>query len=75
MKLATQIFIIIGMVVGAIGIVPIVLGIFALKHLNEAKKAEDITILWKLLTFFFVSPIASILMFCIKDEHLVEAAK
>lgn len=72
----TKILLIISAILGAIAIVPIIINIFAIKHINEAKKAEDISMLWKILVLLLGGPlglIAGILMFLVKDEHFAEA--
>ena len=43
MKQAAKIFIIIGMIVGAIAIIPLVVGIIALKKLKTAQTKNDLT--------------------------------
>jgi len=72
----TKILLIVSAILGAIAIFPIIINILAIKNLNEAKKAEDVSIRWKVLVLLLGGPlglIAGILMFLIKDEHLVEA--
>ena len=72
----TKILLIVSAIMGAIAIVPIIINILAIKHLGAAKKAEDISMLWKILVLLLGGPlglIAGILMFLIKDEHLIEA--
>lgn len=71
MKQAARIFIILGMVFGFFLIFPIILGVFALKKLDEATKAEDITT-WGIVTLICVSFIGGLLMLLLKDEDLKE---
>lgn len=68
MKTIAKVFIIIGMIAGAIAILPLIFGIIGLKKLNAAKSAEDMPMLWKILILLFVSPVASIILFLMKDE-------
>lgn len=67
MKTASKVFLIIGMVFGAVLIFPIVLGILAYQKLDEAKNQEEIQ-LWAILSLLFVNIIAGILMLCLNDK-------
>lgn len=69
MKTAAKAFIIIGMVFSAVMIYPIVLGIFALRALDNAKSHSDLTS-WGVVTLIFVSLLGGIFMLCVKDEEL-----
>ena len=60
MKTAAKIFIILGMIFGFFMIFPIVIGVFALKKLEEGKK-EDL-LLWSILTLFLCSFLGGIFM-------------
>lgn len=71
MKKASKIFIIIGMIVGCVAILPIIFGVLALKKLEEAKTASELTTMG-VLVLLFCSLIGGILMLCIKDQDLVE---
>lgn len=71
MKQAAKVFLILGMVIGGITIVPIVIGVFALKAIDEAKKKEDLEV-WAILSIFLVSLVGGILMLFITDEELNE---
>lgn len=69
MKTAAKIFIWIGMIFGAIGIIPLVIGIFALKKINSAKTKDDLTG-WGIATVIFCSTLGGILMLCIPENEL-----
>lgn len=68
MKQAAKIFLIIGMVIRAITIIPLILGIVTLKRLDEAKSKDELGIALPILSIFFVNLIAGIIMLCMKDE-------
>ena len=70
MKTTIKVFIILGMIFAFYLIFPIVVGIFALKALNEARNAKDLTTMG-VLTLIFCNAIAGILMLLIKDEDLL----
>ncbi len=67
MKTAAKVFIIIGMVCLFWCIVPLIVGILALKKLNTATCKADVTTMG-VLTLLFVNLIGGILMLCLKDE-------
>ena len=69
MKLAAQIFIGIGMVLGCLAIFPLVIGIFAQKKIDEAKSAHELQVLG-IITLLFCSLFGGIFMLLIKDEDL-----
>lgn len=69
MKTAAKVFIIISMICNFWLIYPLVLGLFALKHLDEDESTKDLLV-WSILTLIFISPISGILMLCMKDEDL-----
>ena len=71
MKTAAKVFTIIGMVLGCLAIYPIVIGIFALKKLNEAKTAKELQT-WAIVNLLFCSLLGGIFMLCLKDEDLQE---
>ncbi len=70
MKSAAKIFIIIGMCVGFLAIVPLVLGIIALKRLDAAKKHSDLVTIG-ILTLLFCSIVGGILLLCLNDDDLL----
>lgn len=72
MKTAAKVFTIIGMVCGALAIVPLVIGLLALKKMKSATCKSDMT-LWAVLTLIFCSPIGGILMLLLKDEDYAPA--
>lgn len=67
MKTAAKVFIIIGMIVGAIGIIPLIFGGITLSKMKTATCKDDITT-WAVLTLIFCSMIGGILLLCCKDE-------
>lgn len=67
MKTAAKVFIWIGMILQFFLIYPIVIGIFALKKLDNPSSSSDLQT-WGLLTVFFCSPIGGILMLSVKDS-------
>ena len=86
MKTAAKVFIIIGMVLGFANIYPIVLGIIALKKLEDVDEKDGYTndvIIWGILTLAFVSRIGGIFYLLIptntlssssaKDDKVVDA--
>ncbi len=64
MELAAKIFIIIGMIAGAIGILPLVFGIIVL---NKMKKGT-LTTGWKVIALLFVNLIGGILLLCLPEN-------
>ena len=68
MKTAVKVFIIIGMVCTFWAILPLIFGFLALGKIKNAAGKADVAPLWAILTLIFVSPIAGILMFFLKDE-------
>ena len=69
MAKAARVFIIIGMVLGAPLVFPLVVGIFSLRHLNAAKTSESLKA-WGIITLFLVSVLGGVFMLLIKDEEL-----
>ncbi len=72
MKTVAKVFIILGMIVGCWMIIPIIVGIFALKKLNTAKTKSELTVM-AVITLLFCNLIGGILMLCISDEELAKA--
>lgn len=66
MKQTIKVFIIIGMVISFYLIFPIVVGIIALRKLEEANSREELRGMG-VITLIFCSQIAGILMLCLKD--------
>ena len=64
MEQAIKIFIIIGMVLGACAIVPLVLGWIALNKMKEGPLSTG----WKIVVLLFVSLIAGVLLLCQNDQ-------
>lgn len=72
MKTATKVFIIIGMICQFYLIVPLIVGILALKKLNTATKKSELTGM-AIATLIFCNVIAGVIMLCMKDQDLVPA--
>jgi len=68
MKKAAKIFLVIGMVLTFFLIYPIVLGIIAYRKLDEENISRDDLVLWGILSLFFVSPVAGLLILLLKPE-------
>ena len=69
MKTCALIFTIIGMVLGCWLIYPIVIGIFSIKKMNEARTKDELTV-WAIVNLLFCSLLGGVFMLCIKDEDL-----
>lgn len=69
-KLA-RIFIIIGMVSTFFLIVPIFVGLAALKRIDNAKSTDELQT-WAIISIFFCGMVGGILMLLIKQEELDE---
>lgn len=69
MKVASKVFIILGMVFGIIFIYPLILGIFAINKLEQANSSNDLKA-WGIVCILFVSVLGGIFMLCIKDSEL-----
>ena len=70
MKTAAKIFIIIGMIVGAMAILPLVFGIIALKQMKTHKPSTGICV----CVLLFCSLLGGIFLLCSKDEEYIAAA-
>ena len=71
MKKAAEVFIIIGMILGCLGIIPLIVGGIALTKLDEAEDTSDIIGI-AILTILFCSPIAGILMLLLDDDDFYD---
>lgn len=69
MRNTARIFIIIGMILGAIAIVPVIVGAIALKKLSNATTSSELTGIG-VVTLLFCSIIGGILLLCLKDVDL-----
>lgn len=69
MKTAAKVFIVIGMIVQGILIVPIIVGAIALKKLNTATTKSELTGIG-VATLLFCNLIGGILLLCMSDEDL-----
>ncbi|MGN0804548.1 MAG: hypothetical protein ACI4MS_04105 [Candidatus Coproplasma sp.] len=69
MKTATKVFIIIGMIVGAIAILPLIFGGITLSKMKSAKDVSELKV-WGVLDLLFCSLIGGILVLCLKNEDL-----
>lgn len=67
MKTAAKVFVILGMVIGCIAIIPIVIGILALKKLNDSTDKQEV-MLWGILALFLCSPLGGIFMIVYSDS-------
>lgn len=67
MKQTIKVFIIVGMVSSFILIFPIIVGMIALRKLEEANSREELRGMG-VLTLIFCSQIAGILMLCLRDS-------
>ena len=74
MKTTSKVFIILGMVLGFLYIVPLVVGFIALDKLEKARKKDDLTVI-AICTLLFCSTIAGILMLCMTDKDLNNVGK
>lgn len=72
MKTAAKVFIILSMIGGFWMIFPLVIGIIALKKLNNATKKDELTGI-AIVTLLFCSLIGGILMLCIDEKDLAPA--
>lgn len=72
MKTVAKVFIIIGMITGAIAIFPIIVGALALKKMNNATSASELKTMG-VVTLLFCSLIGGVCMLCIKDADLAPA--
>ena len=72
MKTAAKVFIIIGMICQFYLVVPLIIGILALKKLNTATKKSELTGM-AIATLILCNGIAGVLMLCMKDQDLVPA--
>ena len=70
MKTAAKIFIIIGMIVGAMAILPLVFGIIALKQMKTQKPSTGICV----CVLLFCSLLGGIFLLCSKDQEYIAAA-
>lgn len=69
MKQASKVFIILGMVIGCILIVPIIVGAIALGKLEKAKTKDDLTTV-AIITLLFCNLLGGIFMLMIENEEL-----
>ena len=72
MKTAAKIFTILGMVIGALAIYPIIVGLLALNKMKKATCKKDLTV-WAIANLILCSPIGGILMLLLKDEDFAPA--
>ena len=64
MKTAAKVFIILGMIMGAVAILPLIFGGIALSKM----KKNELTTGWKVCVLLFVSVIGGILLLCMPEE-------
>ena len=72
MKTAAKVFIILGMIFGCIGILPLVFGGITLSKLKKATSKSELTV-WGILDIFFCSLLGGIFVLCLKDSDLAAA--
>lgn len=72
MKTAAKVFIIIGMIVGALAILPLIFGGITLSKMKTATSKSDLTV-WAILTLLFCSMLGGIFLLCCKDEDFSSA--
>lgn len=68
MKTAAKVFIILGMIGGAITILPLIFGGITLSKMKTATCKKDMTV-WGILSIIFVGLIGGILILCVSDEE------
>ena len=73
MKTAAKAFIWIGMICGAIVIVPLIIGILALKKIDEAQTKDELTG-WGIAVLICCSTLGGIFMLCMSEEELSQNA-
>ncbi len=71
MKSTAKIFIWIGMIIQFYLIYPIIVGVIALKKIDESKTKSDLQLMG-ILTAILCSLLGGIFMLCIKDDELIE---
>ena len=69
MRKAAKVFIIIGIIINCIFILPTVIGCLSLKRISEAKMKKDL-VLFGILTIIFCDVLGGIFMLCIKEKDL-----
>jgi hypothetical protein len=70
MKKAAKIFLVIGMLLTFFLIYPPFIGITAYRKLDDENTTKEDLTLWGILSLFFVSPIAGLLILLLKPEDL-----
>ena len=68
MKKTAQFFMILGMIYGAAGLIPLCIGYVLYPYISRAQKKSDVSVWLKLAILVFVSPIAGIILFFMKDK-------
>ena len=69
MKKAAKVLLIVGMVLQFYLVYPIILGVIAIKKLENATTKSDLTA-WGVISIFFVSTVGGILMLLVPEEEL-----
>lgn len=70
MKTAIKVFMILGCLAMAIGVIPLIWAIpMTVHYFNQVKNGRPIGVGFKVCTLFFVSLIAGILMLCDNDNN------
>ena len=71
MKTAAKIFIILGMIGGCLGILPLIFDGITLSKMKKATTASELKV-WGILDIFFCGIIGGILVLCLKDSDLAK---
>jgi hypothetical protein len=69
MKTAAKVFLIIGMILTFYLIFPVIIGVIAIRKLDNAKSKDDL-ILWGILSLFFVSRLGGLFMLLVPEDEL-----
>lgn len=65
-----KVFIIIGMIVGAPLVYPVILGAMTLSKMDDVKDDVEITTTWRIIVLLFVSLVGGILLLCMKPKQI-----
>ena len=65
-----KVFIIIGMIIGAPLVYPVILGAMTLSKMDNVKDDAEITTTWRIIVLLFVSLVGGILLLCMKPKQV-----
>lgn len=68
MKTVAKVFVILGMICGAIAIIPLIVGGITLSKMKKAKCKADMTVMG-VLCIFFVGVLSGIFILCTSEEE------